>query len=80
MRFMTCQSESQCWSKTHILNLRKADKPELHHFCFTVENYQQQQAMDRLRALKLEPEERGNTAYFRDPDGFVIQLGDRSAS
>src|SRR5689334_20901809 len=25
MRFMTCQSPGDCWSKTHILNLWKAD-------------------------------------------------------
>jgi catechol 2,3-dioxygenase-like lactoylglutathione lyase family enzyme len=79
MRFLTCPSQVDCWPKTHLLNLWKAEKPELHHFCFTVTNYDQKAAVEKLRAQNLNPEQRGNSAYFRDPDGFVIQVGGRDA-
>jgi catechol 2,3-dioxygenase-like lactoylglutathione lyase family enzyme len=79
MRFLTCQSLQGCWPKTHLLNLWKADKPELHHFCFTVSKYDQKTAFEKLHAQNLSPEQRGNSAYFRDPDGYVIQVGDRDA-
>jgi catechol 2,3-dioxygenase-like lactoylglutathione lyase family enzyme len=79
MRLLTCQSQVDCWPKTHLLNLWKAEKPELHHFCFTVTNYDQQTAMEKLRAQNLNPEQRGNSAYFRDPDGYMIQVGGRDA-
>ena len=79
MRLLTCPSQVDCWPKTHLLNLWKAEKPELHHFCFTVTNYDQKAAVEKLRAQNLNPEQRGNSAYFRDPDGFVIQVGGRDA-
>ena len=79
MRFLTCSSQADCWPKTHMLNLWKGEKPELHHFCFTVRDYDQKAAVEKLRAHDLNPEQRGNSAYFRDPDGFVIQVGGRDA-
>ena len=79
MRFLTCASQADCWPKTHLLNLWKAEKPELHHFCFTVANYDQKTAMETLRAQNLNPSQRGNSAYFSDPDGYMIQVGGRDA-
>jgi catechol 2,3-dioxygenase-like lactoylglutathione lyase family enzyme len=79
MRLLTCQSQLDCWPKTHLLNLWKAEKAELHHFCFTVDNYDQKKAVEKLRTHNLNPELRGNSAYFRDPDGFMIQIGARDA-
>jgi catechol 2,3-dioxygenase-like lactoylglutathione lyase family enzyme len=79
MRLLTCPSQVDCWPKTHLLNLWKAENAELHHFCFTVNSYDQKVAVEKLRAQNLNPEQRGNSAYFRDPDGFVIQVGGRDA-
>ena len=79
MRLLTCSSQADCWPKTHMLNLWKGEKPELHHFCFTVKDYDQKAAVEKLRTQNLNPEQRGNSAYFRDPDGYVIQLGGRDA-
>jgi catechol 2,3-dioxygenase-like lactoylglutathione lyase family enzyme len=79
MRFLTCSSQADCWPKTHMLNLWKGEKTELHHFCFTVKDYDQKGAVEKLRAQNLEPQQRGNSAYFRDPDGYVIQVGGRDA-
>jgi catechol 2,3-dioxygenase-like lactoylglutathione lyase family enzyme len=79
MRFLTCSSQADCWPKTHLLNLWKGDKPELHHFCFTVKDYDQKAAVEKLRAQNLDPQQRGNSAYFHDPDGYVIQVGGRDA-
>jgi catechol 2,3-dioxygenase-like lactoylglutathione lyase family enzyme len=79
MRLLACSSPADCWPKTHIINLWKGEKPELHHFCFTVKGYDQKTAVERLRAQNLEPMQRGNSAYFRDPDGYLIQVGDRDA-
>lgn len=79
MRLLTCSSQVDCWPKTHLLNLWKADKPELHHFCFTVKDYDQKVAVEKLRAQNLNPSQRGNSAYFADPDGYMIQVGGRDA-
>lgn len=79
MRFLSCSKQDDCWSKTHLINLWKADNPELHHFCFTVKDYDQKKAMEKLQAQNLKPSQRGNSAYFNDPDGFIIQIGGRDA-
>ena len=79
MRFLTCSSQADCWPKTHMLNLWKGNNPELHHFCFTVRDYDRSSAVEKLRAQNLNPDQRGNSAYFRDPDGYVIQVGGRNA-
>jgi catechol 2,3-dioxygenase-like lactoylglutathione lyase family enzyme len=79
MRILTCSSQADCWSKTHLLNLWKGEKPELHHFCFTVKDYDQKRAVEKLRVQNLDPQQRGNSAYFRDPDGYLIQVGGRDA-
>jgi catechol 2,3-dioxygenase-like lactoylglutathione lyase family enzyme len=79
MRLLTCSSQDGCWPTTHLVNLWKADTPELHHFCFTVKDYDQKIAIDKLRTQGLEPMRRGNSAYFRDPDGYMIQIGGRDA-
>ena len=79
MRFMACPSPSDCWSQTHVLNLWKAEAPGLHHVCFAVSDYDQKSAVEKLWAENLSPEQRGNSAYFRDPDGLTIQVGGRDA-
>jgi catechol 2,3-dioxygenase-like lactoylglutathione lyase family enzyme len=79
MRFLTCSSQADCWPQTHLLNLWKGDTPELHHFCFAVKDYDQKVAVEKLRAQNSDPQQRGNSAYFRDPDGYVIQVGGRDA-
>ena len=76
---MACPSPSDCWSQTHVLNLWKAEAPGLHHVCFAVSDYDQKSAVEKLRAENLSPEQRGNSAYFRDPDGLTIQVGGRDA-
>src|SRR5262245_32770822 len=39
----------------HVLNLFKADAPQMDHVCFTVPNYDAKTAEARLRAQRVEP-------------------------
>jgi hypothetical protein len=46
------------------------------HYCYSVDNYNQQDAAKKLRAHDLEPEMPAGTnrIYFKDPDGLKVQL------
>ncbi len=49
-------------------------EPGLHHYCFSVEGYEVQDAARRLRAAGIEPDVQGGRIYFPDPDGLIVQL------
>jgi catechol 2,3-dioxygenase-like lactoylglutathione lyase family enzyme len=46
----------------------------MHHYCYSIPDYDQQAAARKLRAAHLEPTLEGNRIYFRDPDGLTVQL------
>lgn len=54
--------------------LFRADRGALHHYCYSIPDYDQQDAAERLRAVGLEPSLQGNRIYFPDPDGLTVQL------
>ena len=60
--------------------LFRSAQPGMDHYCYSIEDYDQRAAAEKLRAEKLEPSLAGNRIYFRDPDGLRVQLSARSHS
>jgi catechol 2,3-dioxygenase-like lactoylglutathione lyase family enzyme len=58
----------------NFVALFRGGEPGLHHYCYTIEEYDQQEAAARLRAVDLEPSLQGGRIYFPDPDGITVQL------
>jgi catechol 2,3-dioxygenase-like lactoylglutathione lyase family enzyme len=63
----------------HVLNLFKATQPQMDHVCFTVPNYNAQEAADRLRVQGLVPDVEADRVHFFDPDGYKLQVGGPNA-
>ena len=56
------------------LALFQGEKPGLHHYCYSIENYDPDDAAERLKAAGLTPKRRGGRVYFDDPDGIECQV------
>ena len=59
------------------LALFRGDEAEFDHYCYAIEDYDPGEAMERLEAAGLDGERRGNRVYFRDPDGYRVQVTGR---
>ena len=46
----------------------------MHHYCYSIRDFDTEQAAARLRAVDLEPDIQGRRIYFPDPDGLTVQL------
>jgi catechol 2,3-dioxygenase-like lactoylglutathione lyase family enzyme len=57
-----------------FLALFRADQPGLHHFSFSIPDYDPDDAARRIGAAGLKPRREGNRVYFRDPDGLTVQV------
>ncbi len=57
-----------------FLALFKGEKPGLHHYSFSIPDYSQKSAAERLREAGLTPKLRGRRTYFDDPDGIEVQV------
>jgi len=58
----------------NFVALFRANEAGMHHYCYSVVAFDQQQAAEKLRAVGLEPSLQGNRIYFQDPDGLTVQL------
>jgi catechol 2,3-dioxygenase-like lactoylglutathione lyase family enzyme len=57
-----------------FLTLFRAEQPGLNHYCYAIDNYSADDAMERLASAKLRPRREGNRVYFPDPDGITVQV------
>ncbi len=64
--FLTCGD--------NFVALFRGREPGLHHYCYTIADYDQQAAAAKLRAVDIEPTFQGGRIYFPDPDGITVQL------
>ena len=55
------------------LALFQGEKPGLHHYCYSIANYDPAAAA-KLKAAGLTPKRRGGRIYFDDPDGIECQV------
>lgn len=58
----------------HFVALFRGQTPGLAHYSYTIPNYTQSWAAERLRDSGLEPKLRGQRTYFDDPDGIEVQV------
>jgi catechol 2,3-dioxygenase-like lactoylglutathione lyase family enzyme len=54
--------------------LFRGSPPGMDHYCYSVPDYDQQDAARRLRAEGIAPRLRGSRIYFADPDSLEVQL------
>lgn len=57
-----------------FLALFRGNEPRMDHYCYSVDNYDVQDAAAKLRAAGLEPRIEGQRIYFPDPDLHTVQL------
>ena len=56
------------------LALFQGEKPGLHHYCYSIANYDPADAVARLKAAGLTSRREGGRVYFDDPDGIECQV------
>ena len=56
------------------LALFQGGKPGLHHYCYSIANYDPAEAVAKLKAAGLTPRREGGRVYFDDPDGIECQI------
>lgn len=57
-----------------FLTLFRRETAGLNHYCYAIDNYDADTAMERLAAAGLRPRREGNRVYFPDPDGITVQV------
>ena len=57
-----------------FLALFRGDDARMDHYCYSVENYDVQEAAEKLRAQGIEPRVVDQRIYFPDADGLTVQL------
>jgi catechol 2,3-dioxygenase-like lactoylglutathione lyase family enzyme len=60
-----------------FLTLFRAERPRMHHYCYSIRNYNADEAVRKLADAGLRPERTGNRVYFPDPDGLTVQVTGR---
>jgi catechol 2,3-dioxygenase-like lactoylglutathione lyase family enzyme len=60
-----------------FLTLFRAERPRMHHYCYSIGNYNADEAMQKLADAGLRPDRTGNRVYFPDPDGLTVQVTGR---
>jgi catechol 2,3-dioxygenase-like lactoylglutathione lyase family enzyme len=57
-----------------FLTLFKAEKAQLNHYCYGIDNYDVASAVAKLREAGLNPRQESGRVYFPDPDGLTVQV------
>ena len=61
----------------NFVALFRGDAPRMDHYCYSIKNYNQKAAAEKLRANGIKQETirmQANRIYFPDPDGLTVQL------
>ena len=60
----------------NFVALFRNDEPQMDHYCYSVENYDVNDAERKLKEHDLEPRvvRDAGRIYFKDPDGLTVQL------
>lgn len=61
-------------SDTDFLALFRGDTPGLHHFSFSIPDYDPDDAAKRIENAGLKLRRSGDRVYFPDPDGLTVQV------
>jgi len=57
-----------------FLALFRGETSGLHHYCYSVPDYDPDGAAERVRGSGLNPRRQSNRVYFDDPDGIGVQV------
>ena len=74
------ESPTNCFleaGEEHFVALFRADRAGMDHYCHTIDGYDPDDVVARLRAVGIEPRRTANRVYFDDPDGLEVQLAAR---
>jgi catechol-2,3-dioxygenase len=64
--FLNCGSD--------FVALFRGERAGLHHFSFSIPNYDPEAAVKQLEAASLKPRREANRVYFPDPDNLTVQI------
>ena len=72
------ESESSCFLNCgeNFVALFRGDRGEMDHYCYSIKNYDVDDAEKKLKAQGFDPRVNrgGKRIYFKDPDGLTVQL------
>ena len=71
------QGSTSCFlrcTEHDFVALFKGEKPAMNHYCYAIEQYDPGVAIEKLKAVGIEPRRRGDRVYFDDPDGLEVQV------
>lgn len=73
---VTSESAGSCFLRCgeHFVALFRSGTPGMAHYCYSVRDYDVNDAAKKLRSQGIEPRVTGNRIYFPDPDGLTVQL------
>ena len=79
---VTRESERQCFlscGKQNFVALFQNEKAGMHHYCYSLDEYDVNEAEAKLNEHRLEPRvvRSDGRIYFSDPDGLTVQLAQR---
>ena len=57
-----------------FLTLFRAERPQLNHYCYSIRDFNADEAVQKIRDAGLRPRREGNRVYFPDPDGLTVQV------
>jgi catechol 2,3-dioxygenase-like lactoylglutathione lyase family enzyme len=60
-----------------FLTLFQAERPRMHHYCYSIRNFNADDAVQKLADAGLRPQRMGNRVYFPDPDDLTVQVTGR---
>lgn len=58
----------------HFVALFRGSEAGMDHYCYSIENYNVNEAAEKLKAQGIEPRVTSGRIYFPDPDGLTVQL------
>lgn len=62
----------------HFVALFQGERAGMHHYCYSIPNYEAGKAVDTLKSAGLNPRREQNRVYFDDPDGLTVQVALRN--
>lgn len=71
------EGEDSCFlgrSDGFFLTLFRGEEPGLNHYCYSIDDYDVDEAERKLKEAGLEVRRTGGRVYFQDPDGIEVQV------
>ena len=65
-------------SEKNFVALFKGEKSAMNHYCYSIEDYDAKEAVEKLTEAGLKPRRSGKRVYFDDPDGLEVQIASKS--